>query len=273
MKPKALLKVAKTWVIGHGPQIATGIGIALAFAAGVKAVKETPKAVKAIEEKKEEKKKEENTEELTVVETVQTTWKYYAMPVGMFLASAILIIGAQRATARKAAAFATAYQLSEQMLQEYKDAAKEVVGEKKAKDIQDQAAIQQVQKNPPVANNIIITGKGNQLCLDALSNHYFYSNAEHIRQDANRVITQAFADNVEFVPLSDWYYQINLREAMDMELLKDASDTFGWNKSDGQVEPVFTSTLGTGEFENIPILVVSFNTVPHPDKNDVGRWG
>ena len=261
MKIKGLLTAARVFVIGHGPQIATGIGIALAFAAGVKAVKETPKAVERIEKKKEEEK----TEELTVVETVQETWTCYVPSVIMFVLAAVLIIGAQRATARQAAAFATAYQLSEQMLQEYKDAAKEVVGEKKANEIQDQAAIQQVQHNPPVANNIIITGKGKQLCLDALSNHYFYSNAEHIRQDAKRVFSDQFAQNVEFVPLTDWYYQINLREAMDMELV---SDRIGWNRSDGPIEPTFTSTIGTGEFEDIPILVVSFNPRPHPDRAD-----
>ena len=69
MKLKGLLTAAKIFVMGHGPQIATGIGVALAFAAGVKAVKETPKAVERIEEKK----KEEKVEELTVVETVKET--------------------------------------------------------------------------------------------------------------------------------------------------------------------------------------------------------
>ena len=264
MKLKGLLTAAKIFVMGHGPQIATGIGVALAFAAGVKAVKETPKAVERIEEKK----KEEKVEELTVVETVKETWTCYIPSVIMFALAAVLIIGAQRATARQAAAFATAYQLSEQMLQEYKDAAKEIVGEKKANEIQDQAAIQQVQHNPPVASNIIVTGKGKQLCLDALSNHYFYSNPEHIRQDAKRAITDQFAQNVEFVPLTDWHYQINLREALDMDLV---NDRIGWNKSDSPIEPTFTSTIGTGEFEDIPILVVSFDPRPHYDKANETR--
>ena len=261
MKPKALMKAVKAFVVGHGPQIATGIGIAVAFAAGVKAVKETPKAVELIEKKK----KEENKEELTVVETVQTTWKCYAIPVIMFVISACTIVGAQRATARKAAAFATAYQLSEQMLQEYKDAAKEIVGEKKAGEIQDQAAIQQVQHKPPAQSTIIVTGKGNQLCLDSLSNHYFYSNAEHIRQDFKRAITDKFADDVamDFIELTEWYYQVGLREAYDMEL----SDEIGWNRSDSP-QITFTSTVGTGDYEDIPILVVNYSTRPHPDKNN-----
>lgn len=265
MKPKALLKAAKVFVANHGAEIAAGLGIAVAFAAGVKAVKETPKAVKKLEEKKEEKKREEGTEELTITETVKATWKEYTPSLVMFVVAAVLIIGAQRATARKAAAFATAYQLSEQMLQEYKDAAKEVVGEKKARDIQDQAAIQQVKHNPPAANNIIVTGKGKQLCLDALSNHYFWSNAENIRQDFERGVTRAFKDDpsCDYIPLTEWYYQANIRAAYDMDLCEDR----GWNRSD-DVYPVFTSTLGVDEYENIPILVVNFSVRPHADKND-----
>ena len=57
MKAKALLRAAKLFLVNHGPEIATGLGIGIAFAAGVKAVKETPKAVELIEDKKEEKKK------------------------------------------------------------------------------------------------------------------------------------------------------------------------------------------------------------------------
>lgn len=265
MKIKGLLKAAKVFVAGHGPQIATGVGIAIAFAAGVKAVKETPKAVKLIEEKKEEKKQESGEDELTITETVKATWKCYTLSLVMFVISAILIIGAQQATARKAAAFATAYQLSEQMLQEYKDAAKEIVGEKKANEIQDQAAIQQVQHNPPVQSNIIVTGKGKQLCLDALSNHYFWSNAEHVRQDFGRAVTTAFKDDLccDFIPLTEWYYQANIRDAYDMRLSQD----IGWNRSD-DVYPVFTSTLGSGEYEDIPILVINYSVRPHPDKNN-----
>lgn len=265
MKLKGIMKAAKVFIAGHGPQIATGVGIAIAFAAGVKAVKETPKAVKLIEEKREEKKKETGEDELTVTETVQTTWKCYAPSVVMFVISAILIIGAQQATARKAAAFATAYQLSEQMLQEYKDAAKEIVGEKKANEIQDQAAIQQVQHNPPTVNNMIVTGKGKQVCLDSLSNHYFISTAEHIRQDFKRAVTDKFAEDVvlDFIEVGEWYYQCNIQDAYRMELRKDV----GWNRSDA-VNIDLTYTMGTGEFEDVPILVVNYSVRPHPDKNN-----
>lgn len=265
MKAKALLRAAKVFMFSHGAQIATGLGIGIAFAAGVKAVKETPKAVQLVEEKKEEKKQETGNDELTIVETVQTTWKCYLPSVVMFILAAVLIIGAQRVTARRAAAFATAYQLSEQMLQEYKDAAKEIVGERKANEIQDQAAIQQVKHNPPVPGNIIVTGKGKFLCLDSLSNHYFYSNAEHIRQDFEQAVTKIFAKDpsTDFIGVTDWYYQCNLREAYDMDLSKEV----GWNRSD-DVYLKFTSTMGTGEFEDIPILVVNYSVRPHPDKNN-----
>jgi len=261
----AVFKAVGTIVINHGAQIATGFGIAIAFAAGVKGIKETPKAVERIEEAREEKKKEGKDDKLTITESVKATWKCYAVSLVMFVIAAILIIEAQQATAKRAAAFATAYQLSEQMLQEYKDAAKEIVGEKKANEIQDQAAIQQVQHNPPAVNNIIVTGKGKQLCIDSLSQQPFYSNAESIRQDFKRAVTDKFASDVciDFIEVEDWFYQANLDKASKMELSKEQ----GWNRSD---EPriSFTSMMGSGEFEDIPMLVVNYYPRPHLDKNN-----
>lgn len=261
LKPKSLVKAAKTWVTGHGPELATAGGIAFMFAASVIAVKQTPKAITKLKEAEKEKK-----EELTVPEKIKATGMYYVPSVVCFAVGAGLTVCGQRATARKAAAFATAYTLSEQMLQEYKDAAKEVVGEKKADEIADQAAIQQVQHNPP-QQTIIVTGKGKQLCLDSYSQHYFYSNSEHILQVVDE-LNKRFAGAEDFIPLMDWYYENNITEAADMEI----GDDLGFNRDDGGIEVRFSSTLGTGDFENIPILVVQFKNRPKPRKNTFGNY-
>ena len=73
MKIKPLLKLARSGLIKHAPQIAAGVGIGLALVAGIRAVQKTPEAVKRIEEKKEELEKDE----LTVMETVEATSKCY----------------------------------------------------------------------------------------------------------------------------------------------------------------------------------------------------
>lgn len=261
MKAKAFLKAGRTWLVGHGPQLATGFGIAMGFLAGVTAVKATPKAIKKLEEKEEEK-----GEPLTLTEKVKTAGPCYIPSTVMFTLGSGFIIAGHHATARKAAAFATAYSLSEQMLQEYKAAAKEIVGEAKEKEITDKVAVQQVQNNPPAPQMVFVTGKGKQICLDSLSQHYFCSNSEHIQQAVKR-LNDRFVGAEDFIPLSDWYYENNIVDAMNMEIAND----IGFNRDDGPIDVTFTSTLGTGEFENIPILVVSFNQRPKPCKNTFGE--
>ena len=255
----SLLKVGGNWAVSHIAQIETGVGIAVALAAAIKGVKETPKAMKKIEEKKEEK----HVEKLTVAETVEATWKCFLPAIIMFILAIALIIEGQRESTRRAAAFASAYTVSQQLIQEYDNAAKELVGEKKATEIRDQAAIQQMQKNPPVANTVIVTGKGKQLCCDLISQHYFYSNAEQIRQAIAELNKQYVEGMVESVSLREYYYQINLREGIDMAI----SDELTWIRDDGSIEPVFTSMLGTGDFEDIPILGVSFRVLPTVHKD------
>lgn len=262
MKATALLKAGRSWVVGHGPQLATGFGIAMGFLAGVTAVKATPKAIKKLEEKEKEK-----GEPLTVTEKVKTAGPCYIPSTIMFTVGSGFIIAGHHATARKAAAFATAYSLSEQMLQEYKAAAKEIVGESKEKEISDKVAVQQVQNNPPAPQMLVVTGKGRQLCLDSLSQHYFYSNSERILQATKRM-NDHFVGAEDFIPLVEWYYENDITDAMSMEIAND----IGFNRDDGPINVEFTSTLGTGDFENIPILVVSFKDRPKPRKNTFGNY-
>ena len=247
------------WLSTHRAQVATGTGIAIGIAAGIRAAKKAPEALENIEKKK----KELHKEELTITEKVEATWKCYLPSVIMYGVSTGLIIYGHGATARRAAAFATAYSISQQTLQEYKDAAKEIVGEKKAEEISDKATIRQMEKNPPVPNTVFVTGKGKQLCCDLISQHYFYSNAEEIRQAAEALNKQFGFAGVNLITLKEWYYQINCREGIDMEI----SDELSWIRDDGPIEVRFTCILGTGEFENIPILGVGFakNPTVHED--------
>lgn len=265
MLPKALVKLGKagkSWTRGRGPAMATGFGIVLGLVAGVTAVKATPKAIKKLEEKEEEK-----GEPLTVTEKIKTAGPCYIPATVMFGIGSGLIIAGHHATARKAAALATAYSLSEQMLLEYKEATREIVGEAKEKEITDKVAVQQVQNNPPAPQMLVVTGKGKQLCLDSLSQHYFYSNSERIMQAAKR-LNDRFVGCEDFIPLTDWYYENDITDAKGMELARDV----GFNRDDGPIEIQFTSTLGSGDFENIPILVVSFRNRPKPCKNAFGEY-
>ena len=103
----------------HSPEILTGLGIAGMITTTVFAVRATPKALRLIEERK----KQEDVTKLTPIETVQTCWKCYIPSVVIGAASTACIIGATSVSARRHAALATAYALSESSMKEYQEKA------------------------------------------------------------------------------------------------------------------------------------------------------
>ena len=72
---------------------------------------------------------------MTVKETFKLTWKLY-LPVALSTVASIpCIVMSNKVSNKRYAALATAYTISEAALQEYQEKTKEIVGEKKAKQI------------------------------------------------------------------------------------------------------------------------------------------
>ena len=93
MKTKLVSSISKKIPIAikkHSPEILTGVGIAGMIAGTVLAVKQTPKALELMGEKKEEL----GEEKLTVIEVVKTTWKCFLPIVVIDTISIICLIGA-----------------------------------------------------------------------------------------------------------------------------------------------------------------------------------
>lgn len=127
----------------HSPEILTGIGIAGMIAATITAVRATPKALRMIDEREIKDGKRLNTKEI-----VQTTWKCYVPAAVTGALSVACLIGASSVNAKRNAALATAYTISETALKEYREKAVEVVGPKKEQAIRDAVAKEQLVKNP-----------------------------------------------------------------------------------------------------------------------------
>lgn len=253
MKASTMLKIIRAALVTHGPAIATGFGIACAAFAAVKAVKDTPKAMKILEEKKEE----EGTEDLSTVEVVKATWKCYLPSVIIFLLAVVTIIGGHQATTRRAAAFATAYSLSEEARKEYQAAAKAVLGDGKEQEIRDKVAQDKIDKNPPRQDTVVPTGVGNVLCFDALSSRYFMSTRDRIEKvvaELNQEMTNGYQ---EWLSVNDYYAAIGLERTVAGELL-------GWNVKT-QIYPDIRYASGTGDYEGVPCLIVGFGVSPRYD--------
>lgn len=246
----------------HSPEILTGIGIAGMLSTAVLAVRATPKALMLIEEKKREKKfaviKDGGDPDLTKLEIVKTAWKPYIPAAVTGVASIACLVGASSVNARRNAALAAAYALSESTLADYKEKVVETIGEKKAQEVKDAIAKDKIENDPVTRKEIIATDKGETLCYDALSGRYFKSDIEYIRRAVNNLNERLLFDT--HISLNEYYDEIGLEEIFPM------GEDLGWtvdpdSANKGLIELDFSSQLTEG----IPCLVVGFSNAPRYD--------
>lgn len=239
----------KTAIKKHSPEILTGIGIAGMITTTVMAVRATPKALILIEERKEEI----GAEKLEAMDMVKTTWACYIPAAITGTLSVACLIGASSVNARRNAALATAYTLSESALKDYQGKVIEMFGEKKNEAVKDAVAKDKVEKNPVVTREVIITEKGNTLCYDAISGRYFKSDIEKIKKAECELNRQMLDDMC--VSLNDFYYEIGLDSVK-------LGDELGWNVDSGYIDLSFSSQLAS---DGTPCLVIDYSVAPRYD--------
>ena len=250
-----LAKSAQLTIAKHSPEILTGIGIAGMITSGILAVRATPKALLLIEAKHTELGLEHD-EKLPPAEAVKVTWKCYIPAAVTSLMSIICLIGASSVSARRTAALATAYKLSETALAEYQEKVIEEVGEKKERVIRDKVAEECIKKDPVSNHEVIITGKGTTLCYDGTFGRYFRSDIDSIKKAINKVNRSVVTDM--YVSLNDFYDEIGLSPTK-------IGDDLGWNLDDGEIDVDFSSQLTE---DGTPCLVIRYTVAPKYDFSD-----
>lgn len=234
----------------HSPEILTGIGIAGMITTTVLAVRATPKALELLEEKKNE----DWIDELSPLEVVKTAWKPYVPAVVTGIASVACLIGASSVNAKRNAALATAYKLSETALTEYREKVIETIGEKKEKTVRDKVAEERVKKNPVSKSEVIVTNNGTTLCFDPISARYFKSSIDKIKRAENELNKQMLHDISGYVSLNDFYDELGLDHT-------SVGDDLGWNV-DRLIDISFSSQLNdNGE----PSVVLDYLVAPKYD--------
>ena len=256
-KLKEAANVVTLFASEHRTSLMIGGGIAGMVIAGVTAVRVTPKASMLLEERRCSKHDAylENTEanpQLTIKDYIQVTWKYYLPPIALATVSAGAIIFAHKVDRKKNAALAAAYAISESRLKEYSEKVLETVGEKKEKEVRNAIDKDRVNNNQPVDGEIISTGQGDTLCMDAWNGRYFYSDIEVLRRaavDLSRAVL-----NDETVTLNDFYDRIDLPQTKN-------GDFFAWEIGNHHemIELSFSSQL---DFKKRPVLVMDFKFAP-----------
>lgn len=246
---KALANSAKQTVSKHSPQILLGVGIAGMITSTILAIKATPKAIQIIEQKK----KEENVEKLNATETVKATWKCYIPAVVTGVSATVCLIGSNSVSNKRAAAIATAYEISKTTLNEYKDKVVEVVGEEKEKTIRDEIAKDKVKNNPVNESTIILAGDSDVLCYDSLSGQYFKSTLDKIHKAENEVNYRLLDEN--YISLNAFYDMVGIRNT-------SLGDDLGWNVDSGQLKIDISSQIAEN---GQPCLVLEYELSPKYD--------
>lgn len=245
-----LMSNTRQFVSKRSPEILTGIGIAGMITTTVLAVRATPKALQLIEEKKNE----DWVDDLSPLEVVKAAWKPYVPAAVTGVASVACLIGASSVNAKRNAALATAYKLSETALSEYREKVVETIGEKKEKTVRDKVAEERVKKNPVSKSEVVVTNNGTTLCFDPISARYFKSSIDKIKRAENELNKQMLHDISGYVSLNDFYDELGLDHT-------SVGDDLGWNV-DRLIDISFSSQLNdNGE----PSVVLDYLVAPKYD--------
>lgn len=252
----------------NAPGITIGLGTGAILVAGVMVGVATPKAMKLIEDAQVAKTKRfkqmrekapddavmDETDELTWVEIIKAGWKPYAPAIMTAVVGVACIVGGTRANARRNAALSAAYTVVEQTLNDYTAKTKEIVGEKKEKEIRDAIAEDELKKHPLSGCNVVRMPKcGKTLCYDVRSREYFmsdYNTIKKVENDLNRRLRSEM-----FISLNEVYDEFGI--VHDDEL----GDDIGWNV-DNELEFTISSKIAEN---NEPCLVVNYVIAPRYD--------
>ena len=241
-------KMAQHAISKYSPEILTGIGIAGMITTTVLAVKATPKALEKIKEEKVKVYDEldpldvpaqaiPEDVKLKPMEVVKVSWKYYIPAAITGTASIACLIGASKVNYTRNAALATAYNLSQTALADYKAKVVETIGEKKEQVVREKVAKEQLEKNPVSSSKeIIVTGSGEQRFYEAMGHRRFTSTVSDIEKAVNE-LNRRMRDEV-YISLNDLYREIGLDET-------PVGDVVGWNIDKGYIDISWDSTIDT----------------------------
>lgn len=238
--PKPLIKVIGRFLVKNSPTIMATLGGAGAVSTAILGIKATPKALLLIEEEVRRKYSGYNYRVLTSKpllskkEVIKITWHCYIPTMIMGGVTLACIFYGNSLNLKRNAALASMYTLAETTLKEYQNKVVEVVGEKKAKKIEDEVYEEEIKKHPVDISEITITGRGDTLCYERTSGRYFKSDIENIRRVRNNLNELLLSDG--FVKLNELYYELGLPET-------SIGEYWGWDISKGQIDIKFSSQL------------------------------
>ena len=191
---------------------------------------------------------EHDGEEINRIELVKRVAPCY-IPTALSVAATITaIVGSHVAASNRIAVMSSAYTMAQEAAHMYRDKVREIVGERKAAEIDKAVADEKVKELEPSKQPLVI-GNGDILCMDALSGQPFYSTMEKIRKAMNDTNYELMSSM--FVTLNEFYERVGIKP-------NKMGEYMGWN-TDHMIDLIFSSTITE---DGRPCLVMSFRNEP-----------
>lgn len=235
-----------TYLSVNKPGIIIGLGIGSMLVSTALAFKYAPLAKDAIERRKQDL----NTDQLEPAEVIRTAGPYFLPSTLFAITGVICIVSGNQMNVNRGAAAMAAYALSESSLRNYREQTREIVGEKKEKDIQEATTKSGIKNEQPANGEIYITGKGDTLCYDKISGRYFKSNIEKLKKVRNELNYEML--DTTFISLNKYYMEINLPPVT-------LGDELGWDVGRGLIDMRFSSDITS---DGDPYIIVDFDVSP-----------
>jgi Family of unknown function (DUF6353) len=254
MNLSSAVRAAKTIITANSPVLLVGAAVAGVVSTGVLAAVGGYKARGIIDEEKarrvaspegpfdtflEYKKAfDEKAPELTVGEKFKLTWLCYAAPAVTGASTIASVIGVHTIHTKRHAALAGLYAVTQTKLDDYREKAEELLGQKKTQQLNNELAQKSIDGKPVDNHEVVILEGGTQLCYDDWSGRYFMGSVPIIEKAISEVNLRLVESGE--CTLNDFYEYAGLSPIpMGMD--------FGWNggpKPNGtkKVEPRFGTT-------------------------------
>lgn len=262
MNLAVLAKRAEKAITDNSPVILTAIGVTGVLATAYFTGKASAKAAAILAEEEQKIQDMErdvfnkwmegrDSEHLTGREKFEKLYKLYIPPVVTGTLTIAAIVGSNHIGSRRAAALASAVNISERAFNEYRTKAVEKLGEKQELDIRKAVAQDRTDKAASSNATVITTSESEQLCLDAYSNQLFTSSMNALQKAENEIFT--LVRSQEHATLSDFYDLVGIPTT-------SVSGMVGWNH-DHPLKLDITATIHNDK----PVLNIDFERIPVPD--------